>query len=560
MESNVKKPGLLTGVGVGILLSLPLVGLFSAVNALFGLPLVPSDLMDTLPNVLPVELLNFGKEQMVNLLTTLNLARLDVAAKPAELIIGTFTLIALCAVVIGAAYFFARRSANPTAGQTFSLGAGLVLGGIMALVHAALPAVQFSRTGGLLFYDSAFILLAFGAFGYAAGWVHSRLTALNAAQAAPAAEGTTVSAQQLDRRQFLVRVGGSAAVLTVAGAVVGLSGAPTEEAIVELPDVDPNAAAATVEESVAQVVQATYDPNFEAAPGTRDEYTPLAEHYRIDIVQNPPEIDGVAWRLPITGLVANLVEWTLDDLREMPSVSQIITMSCISNPVGGPLISTTKWTGVPMSYILEQVQPSPDAVALKITCADGFDEYVRLDLLNSESRIMLAYAWDDRPLLQKHGFPVRIHIPDLYGMKQPKWITNFEFVSEWDEGYWVRRGWSAVARVQHTAVIDTIATTESYEVDGKRFVPIGGMAYAGARGISKVEVRIGDDGEWQEATLKEPLSDRTWFLWRYDWEYVAGAQRFYVRCIDGTGVEQVEASAPVRPDGATGYHQKFQIV
>jgi len=234
-------------------------------------------------------------------------------------------------------------------------------------------------------------------------------------------------------------------------------------------------------------------------------------------------------------------------------------MGCISNNVGGGLISTTKWTGVPMSYLLEQVKPKAGAVALKITCADGFDEYVRIELLQGDPRIMLAYAWDDRALLQKHGFPVRIHIPDLYGMKQPKWITNFEFVDQWEEGYWVRRGWSAIAQVQSTAVIDTIATTESFEVDGKKFIPLGGIANAGARGISKVEVKV-DDGEWQEAVLKEPQSDRTWLLWRYDWEYVAGAHTFVVRCVDGLGVAQTEAQNPVRPDGATGYHQKFQIV
>jgi len=557
MESNIKKPGLFTGVGIGILLALPLVGLFSAVNALFRLPLIPSDLMDTLPNVLPVDLLNFGKQTMIDVLTALNFARIDAAAKPAELIIGTVTLIGLCAVVMGLAYFFAKRSTNDKAGMNYPIAGGLVLGVLMTLVHINLPVVQFSRTGGAIFFDAAFILLAFTIFGYAAGWIYVRLSAMAAAKA----DTTTVTAQQIDRRQFLVRVGGTAAVLTVTGAVVGLVGAGGEssEALPEIDESLVNVPAAPTPAPVAQTVAATYADDFEAAAGTRPEYTPLEKHYRIDIVQNPPEIDGVAWKLPVNGLVETPVEWTLDELRAMPAVSQILTMGCISNNVGGGLISTTKWTGVPMSHLLEQIQIKPTATALKITCADGFDEYVKLDLLQSDPRIMLAYAWDDRPLLQKHGFPVRIHIPDLFGMKQPKWITNFEFVDQWEEGYWVRRGWSATAQVQTTAVIDTVATTASFEADGKKYVPLGGIANAGARGISKVEVKV-DDGEWQEAILKAPQSDRTWLLWRYDWEYAAGAHTFVVRCIDGSGADQTEAQNPVRPDGATGYHQKFQIV
>lgn len=554
----MKKPGLLWGIVIGIMLALPVVGISSAANALFRLPLVPSDVMDTLPNVLPVDLLNFGKQAMIDILTALNPERIDAAAKPAELIIGTATLIGLCAVVMGAAYALASRSQNTKAGMNFPLAGGLLVAALMSVIHIGLPAVQFSRTGGAIFFDIAFIFALFAAFGYAAGWVYTRLSAIAPAASASPAQ---TEAAALDRRQFLVRVGGSAAVLTVTGAVVGLVGAGGESTE-PLPDVDTslaNVEAAPTLAPVAQTVAATYAENFEAATGTRPEYTPLERHYRIDIVQNPPEIDGVAWRLPVTGLVENTVEWTLDDLRAMPATSQIITMSCISNNVGGSLISTTKWTGVPMSYLLEQVKPTSAAAALKITCADGFDEYVRIELLQSDPRIMLAYAWDDRALLQKHGFPVRIHIPDLYGMKQPKWITNFEFVDNWEEGYWVRRGWSATARVQSTAVIDTVASTETYETDGKTFVPLGGIAFAGARGISKVEVKI-DDGEWQEAILKAPQSDRTWLQWRYDWEYVAGAHNFIVRCVDGMGVEQIEAQAPVRPDGATGYHQKFQIV
>lgn len=557
MSSKNTKPTFWWGIGIGALLALPVIGVSSAANALFRLPLIPSDVMDTLPNVLPVDLLNLGKQVMIDVLTALNPERLDTVAKTAELIIGTVTLLVVCAVVMGLAYHLASRSTDAKAGMNYPLAGGLFIAALMSLIHIGLPAVQFSRTGGAIFFDIAFIVAVFAGFGYAAGWVYQRLSAPTSTPSG----ASPSQAAELDRRQFLVRVGGSAAVLTVTGAVVGLVGAGGESSEA-LPDIDPaltSVESAPTPAPVAQTVAASYDENFEPATGTRPEYTPLERHYRIDIVQNPPEIDAVAWRLPVIGLVENPVEWTLDELRAMPAVSQIVTMSCISNNIGGSLISTTKWTGIPMSHLLEQVKPTADAQALKITCADGFDEYVRIELLQSDPRIMLAYAWDDRPLLQKHGFPVRIHIPDLYGMKQPKWITQFEFVSRWDEGYWVRRGWSPTARVQSTAVIDTVASSATFERDGKTFVPLGGIAYAGARGISQVEVKV-DDGEWQLATLKAPQSDRTWLLWRYDWEFVAGAHTFVVRCVDGTGQPQIEAQTPVRPDGATGYHQKFQNV
>ncbi len=544
------RPGFLYGIGIGLLLALPLIAVSSAANALLGLPLVPSDVMDTLPNVLPVDLLNFGKQAMVEILSALNLARLDVAAKPAELVIGTLTLLGVCGLVMGAAYALTQRSSAPEAAGSLPLRAGVLLGAVMALIHAALPAVQFARLGLPILLDTAFILLCFAVWGYAAGAVYAHLSA-------PAASTDDADAvQQLDRRQFLVRVGGSAAVLTVVGAAVGYIGGRSAEQLEPLPDTDLSLAGLDTD---AAPIEADYAADFVPAGGTRPEYTPLAEHYRIDIVQNPPDIDGVAWRLPVSGLVENPAEWTLDDLRAMPAASALITMSCISNPIGGPLISTTKWTGVPMQHILELVKPTEEAAALKITCADGFDEYIYLDVLKNEPRILLAYAWDDRPLLQKHGFPLRIHIPDLYGMKQPKWITGFEFVDRWNEGYWVRRGWSDVARVQLTSVVDTVAVSERYEADGQTLIPVGGIAYAGARGISRVEIKV-DDGEWQPAVLKQPLSERTWVLWRYDWPYAEGTHTFRVRAFDGAGREQTMREAPVRPDGATGYHLRRQTV
>jgi len=152
-----------------------------------------------------------------------------------------------------------------------------------------------------------------------------------------------------------------------------------------------------------------------------------------------------------------------------------------------------------------------------------------------------------------HGFPLRVWIPDRYGMKQPKWITGLEVVDEYQEGYWVERGWDEVAQVKTTSVIDTVAVEALVEQGDQTLVPIGGIAFSGARGISKVEVRV-DGGSWQAAQLRAPLSETTWMIWRYDWPFEEGEHTFEVRCSEGDGTPQIEEMQRSRPNGASGIH------
>jgi hypothetical protein len=184
---------------------------------------------------------------------------------------------------------------------------------------------------------------------------------------------------------------------------------------------------------------------------------------------------------------------------------------------------------------------------------------VDIESIMNDARIMLTYAWDGQPLTEGHGFPLRIYIPDYFGMKQPKWITRIEVVADYEEGYWVRRGWDEVARMRATSVIDTVAVDAIYEENGVMLVPIGGIAHAGARGIAKVEVQV-DEGEWVEAALRAPLSETTWVIWRYDWPFTEGRHTFAVRCTESSGAPQIEDSAPPRPSGATGIHTRSAAV
>jgi DMSO/TMAO reductase YedYZ molybdopterin-dependent catalytic subunit len=280
----------------------------------------------------------------------------------------------------------------------------------------------------------------------------------------------------------------------------------------------------------------------------------VADHYKVFISLEPPEISPESWSLPITGLVENPLTLNLDDLQNnYEAQHQYVTLNCISGRIPTSLISTTYWTGVSLQDILKDLGVKEKAQYLYITSEDGYYETVPLELVNADPRIMLCYAWDGKPLPADHGFPLRIWIPDRFGMKQPKWITGIEVIEEYREGYWVERNWDRIAQVKTRSVIDTVAVEERFQREGQTLLPIGGIAFAGAREISRVEVRV-DGGEWQEAQLRSPLSDTTWVIWRFEWPFEKGQHTFEVRCYDGAGNLQVTESTPARPDGATGIH------
>lgn len=538
-QSNSILPHILTGALIGLLLTVPLVIIFYVGDALFGLPFVPFDVLDWMARNLPGGLLTFGIDTMVSVIRTFQLGETSSTAKLGEHTMAITGMI-VTGVVAGAAYFgvLSRRSSSP-------LIPGLILGLIVGVPVALMSrAANFTATADPII-SFLWIIGAFLAWGAAFAWAYTRLNGKKYLT-----DGSyTAEVAGIDRRSFLIRVGGAAATITVVGAGLGTLFNTQKTQTVTVQDTPPQP------QNPASNLPNAADP-LVPAPGTRPEYTPVEDHYRIDISSRPPLIDGETYKLPIHGLVDNPLDLSLSDIQNSyESIEQYVTLACISNQLGGDLTSTTKWTGVSFQKLLADAQLQPDARYLRITSADGFDETVDINLINQDERIMLTYLWDDQPLPQRNGFPLRIYIPDRYGMKQPKWITDIEVVAEYQEGYWVRRGWDEVARMNTTSVIDTVAVDSVYEADGQMFVPVGGIAHAGARGISKVEVKV-DDGEWIEADLRAPLSETTWVIWRYDWPFAEGDHTFYVRAYEGDGALQVETFAPVRPSGATGIHSR----
>jgi DMSO/TMAO reductase YedYZ molybdopterin-dependent catalytic subunit len=356
----------------------------------------------------------------------------------------------------------------------------------------------------------------------------------------------TARVEVINRRQLLVRLCGASAVFTVVGAAI--QAAPVNEH-------QKNSAGAP---TAARWSQTHSFPNDEDAvkpvPGNRPEFTPIESHFRMDIAASPPSVNEEVWRVRISGRVSRPLSYTLGDLRKFEPLLQFVTLACVTNPIGGPLIGTNLWTGVSLQQILREVEPHPRATHLRFASADGFYEVVALETVRRDARAMLTYAWDGVPLTAVHGFPLRLYVPDRYGMKLPKWIQSIEVIGSPEKGYWVERGWDAEARVRATAFIDTSPGGNRIAGQaGQAVVPLGGFAHAGARGISKVQVRV-DKKPWREAQLRTPLSDSTWVVWRYDWPFESGQHTFTVRCFEGDGTPQITTVAGPHPSGATGLH------
>ncbi len=220
-----------------------------------------------------------------------------------------------------------------------------------------------------------------------------------------------ITVERLDRRRFLVRLGKSVTAITVAGAYVGtLVGCEGQ----------PEAKEGPAERWSSRNALPNVGASVEPVPGTRPELTPIEDHYTTFNFKELPTHSLEDWRLTVGGLVEHPLTWTLDEIKRHEALHEFITLACISNPVGGPLVSTTRWTGTSLQRLLPRWNLKPEATHLRMEGADGFYETVSLETIRADERVMLAYEWDGVPLPMKHGFPLRIFIPSRYGMKQPK--------------------------------------------------------------------------------------------------------------------------------------------
>ncbi len=290
-------------------------------------------------------------------------------------------------------------------------------------------------------------------------------------------------------------------------------------------------------------------------PGQTPYVVSAADFYRIDTALVVPQVDAATWSLRVHGLVDHEVVLTFEELLSKPMEHHAVTLTCVSNEVGGDLCGNAVWTGWPVRELLRLAGVKPEADMVLSTSADGWTAGTPLEALTDDRPSLLAVAMNGAALPDVHGYPVRLVVPGLYGyVSATKWVTELKVTRfDADQGYWTPRGWSAKGPVKTASRIDVPADRSEVVPGDNGLVAVAGVAWAQHRGIDAVEVSV-DNGPWQSTELAaEPTVD-AWRQWVYRWAATPGRHTLAVRATDGTGAVQTADLARPDPDGATGHH------
>jgi DMSO/TMAO reductase YedYZ molybdopterin-dependent catalytic subunit len=287
-------------------------------------------------------------------------------------------------------------------------------------------------------------------------------------------------------------------------------------------------------------------------PGITPYLTRNKDFYRVDTALRVPDVPVDGWTLRIHGMVDKELTLTYEDLLSRRLVEDRITLTCVSNPVGGEYLGNATWIGVPLRDLLLEAGVQDGADAVKSTSADDFTAGTPLPVLLDEERgALVAIAMNGEPLPLAHGFPARMVTPGLYGyVSATKWLVDLEVTRFADfEAYWTTRGYAAEAPIKTSSRIDV---PRSFAKVKAGRTPVAGVAWSQDRGVQGVEVRV-DGGDWQEAELAVEDNLNTWRQWVWQWDAEPGTHTLEVRATDRTGYTQTAARAPIAPDGSTGW-------
>ncbi len=538
---------------VGALATAGLIGcLYVAHQAIYALPFVPFDITDFIIWLTPGAVATAGIE------------RLGQAARIILRWIGVLVMIGFGAGLSAWAAALRARLAGWLRAAALATAAFLATLAVQAAAHRGLAAEPLGLAG---------LAASYAAWAAAVVWAADRLGERTAVEAAQ--DGTTQA-----RRRLLASFGAAMLGLAAGGLLLGnrLRPSPPLAEPPELPDAQPadatpSAAGAAPTPSPVRA-SATAEPtsptptpkppalappvltpgaplpDFTPAPRTRPNVTPLQDFYVVNVGAEDPRIDLARWRLEVKGLVERPLALTFDDLLKLPRVDIYGTLECISNEVGGRLIGATLFSGARMGDVIQMALPGRGVEEVVMRAVDRYSESMPFDKAMHEDTL-LVYGMDGKILTSEHGYPLRVYNPNHYGMKGPKWLGALELVAEPYDGYWPRLGWDKEAAVKTTTVIDGAGSIRAEN----GLAQIGGIAFAGWRGIQEVGVQI-DGGEFRPAVLNRPLSRLTWVRWRYDWQSPpAGNHTIVVRATDGNGEHQTPPPAPPHPDGASGWHK-----
>ncbi|MEN0083511.1 MAG: molybdopterin-dependent oxidoreductase [Leifsonia sp.] len=349
----------------------------------------------------------------------------------------------------------------------------------------------------------------------------------------------------VDRRRFLALTAAAAVGGVVAGVGARLGSAATSSI----------AAVRSALRLPAPASRVTVPAGAELdVPGISPLFTPNRDFYRVDTALTVPSVDPSTWRLTIDGMVEKKVELGFQDLLRMGLDEYAVTLTCVSNEVGGNLVGTARWLGVPVRDVLALARPRSGADMVLSRSVDGFTASTPLEALTAADRdAILAVGMNGEPLPLEHGFPVRMVVPGLYGyVSATKWLTELKVTTfAADQAYWTPRGYSAKAPIKLSSRIDTPRVDKALTAGRTK---IAGVAWAQTVGIRRVEVQV-DGGDWQEATLSAPVNRDTWVQWSLDWDATPGTHTLAVRATDLAGRLQEQKRTPIAPNGSTGWQQ-----
>lgn len=287
--------------------------------------------------------------------------------------------------------------------------------------------------------------------------------------------------------------------------------------------------------------------------GLSPEVTPVGKFYTVSKNIFDPAVDAGTWKLTVRGHVERPYSLTLEELRRLPAVTKPHTLMCISNEIGGDLISNAVWKGTPLKSLLERAGPRAGASKLVLRGRDAYSSAFPLSAALLDGT-MLAYEMNGKPLERQHGFPARVLVMGLYGFKNVKWLSELEVVDFDFKGYWESRNWSDTAIYKTFSGIDV--PTPGTTLTRGRSGWIAGVAFAGDRGVRAVEVSVDEGSSWRPAQVKLATGSHTWVLWAFEWTpAVAGTTTLLVRAVDGTGAVQPAGPKPPLPDGVEGLHR-----
>ncbi|MFE4468137.1 molybdopterin-dependent oxidoreductase [Leifsonia sp. NPDC056824] len=347
----------------------------------------------------------------------------------------------------------------------------------------------------------------------------------------------------VDRRRFLLFTGAGAAFAVLAGVGSQLGSAATSS-------IAAIRAALHLPAPLSKVtVPAGADLHLKDLSPL---FTPNKDFYRVDTALSVPAIDPSTWRLTIDGMVEQRAEFSFRDLLSMGLREYAITLTCVSNQVGGNLLGNARWLGVPVREVLAHARPRNGADMVLSRSIDGFTAGTPLSALTDPGRdAILAVGMNGEPLPLEHGFPVRMVVPGLYGyVSATKWLTELKVTTfATDQAYWTPRGYSEKAPIKLSSRIDTPRIDRSLAAGPTK---IAGVAWAQTVGIQKVEVQV-DGGPWQQAQLAAPINADTWVQWSLDWNATSGSHTIAVRATDRAGRLQEEKRTPIAPNGSTGW-------